>query len=450
MTSFRFRFFHFGIMVAVIPAIFYGYNLIWGDQGLFLIGDTSHGHHQIEMQCDACHTSPFGGEEVLQDACVDCHANELKVSRDSHAKSKFTDPRNAELLSVFDARQCAVCHREHRPEITGDMAVAMPSDFCFQCHAEIIEERESHANLAFDSCDSAGCHNYHDNTALYTDFLTDHMHEADTKKEARLPLRNQLEIYVKKNDIDQRSTKISSPDWLVNGDEVQQKIIEEWQSSAHSVVGVACLDCHTGEEVSDEKSAIHLSIAVCSDCHESQALGFRSGKHGMRIEQGLPPMTPAMAKLPMHEESKHKELSCVSCHGAHTVDTNYAAVDSCLGCHADEHTKAYQESAHYRLWQQEQAGDLPAGSGVSCASCHMPRSVDTKDENKLVSVEHNQNANLRPNEKMLRSVCMNCHGLTFSLNALTDKELIKWNFNAKPTGESETMQMVEDYLKKRE
>jgi mono/diheme cytochrome c family protein len=47
-------------------------------------------------------------------------------------------------------------------------------------------------------------------------------------------------------------------------------------------------------------------------------------------------------------------------------------------------------------------------------------------------VQHNQNANLRPNEKMIRTVCSACHGLGFSLDALADRSLVASNFRGKP------------------
>ena len=50
------------------------------------------------------------------------------------------------------------------------------------------------------------------------------------------------------------------------------------------------------------------------------------------------------------------------------------------------------------------------------------------DGSKSAFVTHNQNDNLRPNEKMVRSVCSNCHGLQFSLDALADPALIEKNF----------------------
>ena len=62
----------------------------------------------------------------------------------------------------------------------------------------------------------------------------------------------------------------------------------------------------------------------------------------------------------------------------------------------------------------------------------MPR-IETELLGKtLTVVQHNQNDNLRPNEKMIRPVCMSCHSLEFSIDALADPELIKNNFNGQP------------------
>ena len=105
-----------------------------------------------------------------------------------------------------------------------------------------------------------------------------------------------------------------------------------------------------------------------------------------------------------------------------------ASVDACLACHADEHTLAYTESPHYELWQAEISGDAPPGSGVSCASCHLPRETRRIAGDDRIVVQHNQNANLRPNEKMIRDVCLTCHSLELSIDALADTDLIRHNF----------------------
>ena len=166
----------------------------------------------------------------------------------------------------------------------------------------------------------------------------------------------------------------------------------------------------------------------------------------MRLAQGLSPMTPGLARLPMKADSKNKKLTCVSCHGAHRFDTVFAAVDACLTCHNDKHSLAYKKSAHFRLWQKEVYGQLPKNSGVSCATCHLPREIHKNDGKKIITTQHNQNDNLRPNEKMLRSVCMYCHGLGFSIDALADTRLVNTNFVGKPSRHVQSLDMAKRHL----
>ena len=147
----------------------------------------------------------------------------------------------------------------------------------------------------------------------------------------------------------------------------------------------------------------------------------------------MTPMAPAHSRLPMNPESFSKTMGCSSCHDAHAIDVRQAAVESCLSCHADEHSAAYRESPHFRLWMSEASGDGKPGSGVSCASSHLPRESRRVSGSERVVVQHNPNANLRPNEKMIREVCMHCHSLAFSIDALADTELIRRNFSGRPS-----------------
>lgn len=165
----------------------------------------------------------------------------------------------------------------------------------------------------------------------------------------------------------------------------------------------------------------------------------------MRLAQNLSPMQPSMARLPMKSDSGDKTLTCMACHSSHRFDTQTAAMEACLSCHGDEHTLAYETSPHYRLWQNEISGNLPAGSGVSCATCHLPREIHHGNQEQ-VRVQHNQNWNLRPNEKMIRGVCMNCHSLAFSIDALADEQLIKTNFTGRSSKHILSQEMAVDRI----
>src|SRR5439155_989461 len=67
-------------------------------------------------------------------------------------------------------------------------------------------------------------------------------------------------------------------------------------------------------------------------------------------------------------------------------------------------------------------------STVWTATATQPREGHRKGGSQWISVQHNQNANLRPNDKMIRSVCRHCHGLRFSIDALADPALVGNNF----------------------
>jgi predicted CXXCH cytochrome family protein len=436
-------------MTSLLGGGYLAFSLFGPAKDLYLPGATTPGHGQIELACTTCHGQGFGGTKALQEACMRCHGAELEAVRDSHPKSKFTDPRHAERVAVLDARLCVTCHREHRPEITGAMGVTLPADLCFYCHRDIGEERPSHRGLSFAACASAGCHNFHDNTALYEDFLTQHLNEPDTAQEPVVPVRNLAQV------LRARGERWGAPVGCADADappgvHVDAALLAEWEATAHARAGINCGACHRERAAASGPWTDKPGDTVCARCHAEEVQGFQGGKHGMRLAVGLPPIRPALARQPMAASAHDKTLGCSSCHGAHGFDTRHAAVEACLGCHDDTHTRAYQATPHYRLWQQELAGQGPAGSGVSCATCHLPREVHREDGLEQVRVQHNQNLNLRPNEKMTRGVCLYCHGLGLTLDALADRRLIDGNFNGRPTYHVQSLEWAQRRLEQGE
>lgn len=417
-------------------------------RALLLPGATSGGHYQIELACNTCHRSAFGGKEALQQACVGCHGAELKEARDSHPRSKFTDPRNADRAARLDAAVCVTCHVEHRPRITRTAGVTLPGDYCVICHDGIAKERPTHAGLGFETCAGSGCHNFHDNRALYGDFLVKHARQPELLERRRLRERDFLKVVEELSDypIGRYPLKALGAQEMDAGSGLRSdpKIIGDWLATSHARAGVNCSACHrqqnaTGAEVWVEQP----DHRACSACHGPEVKGFLAGKHGMRLDQGLPPMSPALARLPMRQDAHDRSLGCASCHAAHRFDTRRAAVEACLACHSDNHSLAYRDSPHYRLWQRELAGELPAGSGVSCAGCHLPRVPHrTPDDVTRTLVQHNQNDNLLPSEKMIRSACLECHGLRFSIDALADRALAARNFNGRPAAAVKSIDMA--------
>jgi len=422
------------VLLSVMMLTYFGYKLwLSDDKSDFVIGPASHGHYQIEMACESCHADAFGAGEVLQEACVNCHEAELKAAHDSHPKKKFTDPRNADLLEVIDARYCVSCHVEHQQERTAEMGLTLPDDYCFHCHETVGEERPSHQDLAFDSCATAGCHNFHDNRALYEDFLVENAGKSWLQQISQLNTANYAKLTAKPPS-DQLAKQVELNAKFADKSAQHADIHQQWLMSQHATAQIECAACHVDEttQVWSEKPGIEQ----CQTCHENEVQGFTDGKHGMRLSDKLSlplsPMTPSLSRLEFHADVAHQELSCNSCHNVHELSTQVAAAESCLTCHADQHSQSFNDSPHGQLWQQELDGAIKTGEGVSCATCHLPRVEEKINGEIAVRVEHNQNWNLRPNEKMIRPVCIQCHSLEFSIDALADEALILNNFKGKP------------------
>lgn len=421
----------------------------------FLPGDTTHGHYQIEVKCGICHEP---GGEVREESCLECHASDLKLARDTHPKSKFRDPQKIALLEKIDATRCVTCHREHVPEQTLAHGLTVPTDYCINCHQDVAEDRPSHRDFAFDSCSTVGCHNYHDNTALYENFLVKHAAQPSLLDSPRTLLRKSQDAS-QDSDVQQKSLSRSEMDAPTKFT-TDRRLIQEWESTAHAKAGVNCTACHTAStddgQASDSAAAGSergawtsiVEVNACRKCHLDETSGFLAGLHGMRTQAGLSPMSPSMARLPINHDSLHRSLDCNSCHAGHEFDTRLAAVEACLKCHDDEHSREYSGSKHYQLWLAEILDEAPAGSGVSCATCHMPR-VEGESagfSSDAVRVVHNQSWNLAPVEKMLRTVCMNCHGLEFSMNALADPDLKDTCYEGIPNRQLKTVEMAESWF----
>ena len=170
-----------GTLIAVVVVVVL--MIVGGDRRALLIGATTGTHHQLEMACETRHAAPAfadaqTAEKELNKTCRDCHEDALDDDDDSHSRKRFRSPRMAAYWEQLDARVCTTCHVEHRPEITRASAVTVAMDFCVACHSEgdqdIRAARPNHADLSFDTCASSGCHNYHNNRALYEDFLVKH------------------------------------------------------------------------------------------------------------------------------------------------------------------------------------------------------------------------------------------------------------------------------------
>ena len=431
------------VVLSSIMMTYLIYKLYSDDKSIFLPGETSHGHHQIELACAACHADSFAGGQALQDSCVSCHSAELKQVDDSHPRSKFTNPRNIDRVKSLDARVCITCHVEHKPEITSDMLVTVPQDFCVHCHLDVAEDRPSHSGMAFDSCASSGCHNFHDNSGLYEDFIAKHVDEPANLDGYTIMSLSEIESYLQQPGYPVRkypNVKIDAESAdMPNSVRATSSHLDKTFDTSHSRAGVNCSGCHGSATSNSNEWTANPGHETCRSCHRLQVDGFLDGMHGMRLRQDLPPMSVAMSQLPMKTDANHKILGCQSCHSSHSYDRVEASTNACLTCHDDEHSKAFELSLHANITTDDKQ--------MSCATCHLPRREFKGGGKAITFVDHNQNNTLRPNEKMLRPVCMNCHGYSFSVDALSDRSLIENNFRGMPSGHVDSVDLVKERMK---
>lgn len=238
--------------------------------------------------------------------------------------------------------------------------------------------------------------------------------------------------------------------WGVNGaiavtQERLDEVTQQWRNSLHAVSEVNCSSCHQNKET---KNIVQKpTYESCQSCHKPETETFLLGKHGIRLQEGMTPLTPAIANIPMHAEAQDKVMNCNTCHDVHSVNTYTAAVDSCLTCHDDAHSRNYEKSQHANLFVS--AGELPRpdAESVTCATCHLPR--QTLGETDTIFVNHNNTYNLLPRDRMVKDVCMNCHGLEHSYNSIFDDEMVEANFDHPPTQKLETFDLIRAFEKRR-
>ena len=223
-----------------------------------------------------------------------------------------------------------------------------------------------------------------------------------------------------------------------------QAINQSWSQSAHALADVNCSSCHQNNETKQViQRPTHES---CQSCHESQVNTFLLGKHGIRLLEGQSALTPALAHLPMQAAAHDKQMNCNACHDVHSVKTLPASVDSCLTCHKDTHSLNYQNSRHAELLREEGALPRPSMVSTTCATCHLPRQTSASG---TVAVNHNNTYTLLPRDRMVKEVCMNCHGMEFAYNSIFDDDLVESNFARPPTLSLDTLKMVRALEKQR-
>ncbi len=105
-------------------------------------------------------------------------------------------------------------------------------------------------DMAFDTCKDSGCHNFHNNRALYTDFLVKHLHEPALLDTGRLPEREFARVLEELMDYpadrypvaNSRPRDADAPADQAGAAELQH----DWLETAHARSGVNCIGLPSG------------------------------------------------------------------------------------------------------------------------------------------------------------------------------------------------------------
>jgi hypothetical protein len=237
----------------------------------------------------------------------------------------------------------------------------------------------------------------------------------------------------------------------VRADRVDRSLVDRstelWKGSVHALNDVNCSSCH--QDPQTKAFVAQPDRENCRSCHEQAVETFLLGKHGIRLLEGETPLTPTIARLPMQPTAHNLPMTCATCHDAHSVKTVPAAVDACLTCHADRHSLNYQNSRHGELFASDRALPRPSKTAVSCATCHLPRHQVKTGDRPVTLVNHNNTYTLLPRDRMVKEVCMNCHGVEYSYNSIFDDDLVETNFDKPPKLSLETFKLMRELEAKR-
>ena len=240
----------------------------------------------------------------------------------------------------------------------------------------------------------------------------------------------------------------AAPAW---GDGIDQRVVDEatqlWQTSAHALNNINCSSCH--EDAETKAFASSPDHESCRSCHEQSVDTFLLGKHGIRLLEAQTPLTPAMARLPMKADVHDLQMSCNTCHDVHSANTVQASVDACLSCHNDTHSLNYENSTHASMFAADRSLPRPSETSVSCATCHLPRHQIKSGDGLITQVNHNNTYTLLPRDRMVKEVCMNCHGVEYSYNSIFDDALVEANFDKPPHLSLETFDLVRAFEERR-
>jgi len=334
------------------------------------------------LSCSSCHGSDshsiksanFSNDE-LHEVCSKCHEQTVTNYKKSlHGK--------ALQQSKYLAPNCITCHGTHKilsntNKFSKTYKMNVPQ-LCGDCHKDGTKVSElkniDQKNILSNYSQSIHGDGLFKRGLIVTAVCTD-CHASHNI----LPHQDQF------SSINRKNIATTCSKCHVEIEKVHIKVIEGqlWEKEPHKIP--ACVDCHQPHVVRrviyDEK----YTDNYCMACHIDENLQME--KDGKTIS--------LFVDYENHNNSAHKDNSCVKCHANINVSNNPICIDSgpvdCASCHAEE-VSDYTKSYHGKLFADKKE------AAPYCTDCHGKHDTQLKSN---------------PNSKTFRSnipeLCATCH-----------------------------------------
>ncbi|MCF6269306.1 MAG: NapC/NirT family cytochrome c [Melioribacteraceae bacterium] len=335
-----------------------------------------------KMGCTNCHTKSIHlldskkfAEEDLHSICQNCHQEEVEKYEGSLHGIALTHGK-------FLAPNCITCHNAHQIKTSKDTSsktykMNIP-ELCGSCHKDGTQISElktiSQIHILEDYVESIHGAGLFKRGLIVSAVCTDchFTHEIKPHEDAT-------------SSINRKNIASTCTQCHAAIERVHQKVIkgELWEKEPHKIP--ACIDCHQPHQVRRVIYEQDFTNNFCMDCHNDKDI--------FKIENGE--KKSLFVDINEHNNSAHKDNSCVKCHSNVSTRNNPICKDSgivdCTSCH-EEQVNDYVLSQHGKLHAK---GDKKS---AYCTDCHGTHNTLKKD-----------NLNSPTFSRNIPSLCEKCH-----------------------------------------
>ena len=335
-----------------------------------------------EIGCTSCHAQSIHtlqsrkfAEEDLHNICKNCHQQEVEKFENSLHGMALTNGK-------FLAPNCITCHNAHKIKSSNDNSsktykMNIP-ELCGKCHKEgtkISENKTiSQRNILENYSESIHGDGLFKRGLIVSAVCTDCHFTHDIK-----PHEDET------SSINRKNIASTCTQCHVEIERVHQKVIkgELWEKETHKIP--ACIDCHQPHQVRRVYYEQDFTNNYCMGCHNDRNI--------FKIVNGE--KVPLYVDINEHNNSAHKDNSCVKCHSNVTTSSNPICKNSgkvdCASCHAEEVDK-YVLSQHGKLHAEGNK------KSAYCTDCHGTHNTLKKDNLQSTTFVRN-----------IPTLCENCH-----------------------------------------